>query len=203
VTYRSRVKLPLEGRADFTVPPEYVRDLPDQAARTEVTLPDIIGVGLLWRPIPSVDLTLDGQVVLWNVYDETVVSLQAQPSPVVSRHDYKVSGTVRLGAEWRPPVEGLAVRAGFIWDQSPAPSGVVDPSLPDAEQLDGTVGIGYRWRWIQADLGYQLAGFLPKEDTSGTIGPRGTYSTMGHFLVATLTFRLDPRAPKVAPQPDL
>ena len=47
--------------------------------------------------------------------------------------------------------------------------------------------LGYRNAWFQADVAYQLILYLPREATSGKVGPEGTYETMAHFFAFTLS----------------
>jgi long-chain fatty acid transport protein len=52
LTYRSRVKLKFKGRADFDPNPEFASSVPDQGGKADLTLPDIITAGVMWRPTP-------------------------------------------------------------------------------------------------------------------------------------------------------
>lgn len=194
-TWRSRVALPFDGRADFDPRPEFARDLPDQGGRSDVTLPDLFALGVMGRPIPSLALEVDANLVLWDTYDETVLRL-AEGERLVLEHHYEPSWVVRLGADWETPLAGLHVRGGIIWDQSPAPPEYLDPSLPDSDQIDVCLGLGYRWRWtavaLRSDFAYQLIVFLPADATTGVVGPEGTYRTLGHFFALTLTVAVGP-----------
>lgn len=184
--WRSRVAVDLAGRADFDPHPAFAPGLPDQGGDTAVTLPDILALGLMWRPIDVVRLGLDVNLVLWDTYDETVVTLD-DGQTLVQPHHYDASWVVRAGVEWTTPVEGLRVRGGLMWDQSPAPAAYLDPSTPDADQIDVCAGVGYRIAWFAADLGYQLVIYLPREATTGVVGPEGTYRTLAHVLALTVS----------------
>jgi long-chain fatty acid transport protein len=50
---------------------------------------------------------------------------------------------LRLGAEYRV-TDPLALRAGFVYDQSPVPANTMGPELPDADRLNYMVGAGYK-----------------------------------------------------------
>lgn len=185
LTWRSRVALPFEGRVDFDPRPEFARDLVDQGGDSDVTLPDIFALGVMGRPLPALSLSADVNLVLWDTYDETVLRLD-DGEEIILEHHYDPSWVVRVGADWETPLPGLHVRGGLIWDQSPAPPEYLDPSLPDSDQIDVCVGLGYHWAWLAADVAYQLIAFLPVEATTGVVGPEGTYRTLGHFVAITL-----------------
>jgi long-chain fatty acid transport protein len=190
LTYRSRIHLPLDGRVDFDPHPEFANSLPDQAGSSSATMPDILALGVLYKPIPSLEISLDLNLVLWGVYDETRIVL-ASGDEIAVEHDYHASGVLRAGVDWAAPVPGLHLRGGFIFDQTPAPAEHLDPSMPDSDQIDLTVGLGYAWRSLRADLAYQLLLYLPADSVTGEAGPEGTYRTTGHFLGLTVSATLD------------
>jgi long-chain fatty acid transport protein len=185
LSYKSRVKLHFNGRADFDPNPEFASSLPDQPGTAEVTLPDIIAMGVLWRPSERLALTLDPDVVLWNTYDKIVLDFATAPDKTLTRN-FHPAVTVRLGADWTTRVPGLNLRGGLIYDQNPSPKNTLAPSLPDAHRLEVAVGIGYRRGWFKADLAYLLVYFLPSESTGGAEGPVGTYRTLSHLVGITV-----------------
>ena len=185
LTYRSRIKLKFDGRADFDPNPEFASALPDQKGKAEITLPDIITAGVMWRPTPRLALSFDPDVALWQTYDEVVLDFESAPDKVLVRH-FHPALTARLGADWTASLPGLNLRAGLIYDQNPSPKDTLAPSLPDAHRLEVAVGVGYRRGWFKADLAYLLVYFLPSEATGGTEGPEGTYRTLSHLIGITV-----------------
>jgi long-chain fatty acid transport protein len=187
VTYRSRVKLSFQGRADFDPNPEFAGALPDQGGAATITLPDIITAGVLWRPTPTLALTFDPNLVLWNTYDEVTLDFEQRTTPdTVLVRRFHPAVTLRLGADWTTPAPGLSLRGGVIFDQNPSPKDTLAPSLPDAHRLDFALGIGYRHGWLKADVGYLLVYFLPSDATGGKEGPEGTYRTVSHLIGVTV-----------------
>jgi long-chain fatty acid transport protein len=185
LTYRSRVKLAFDGRADFDPNPEFATSLPDQPGTATITLPDIFTAGVMWRPTPAITLTFDPNLVLWGTYDKVVLHFETAPDRVLGRR-FHSAVTLRLGGEWSSPVPGLSLRAGVIFDQNPSPKDTLAPSLPDSNRLDGALGVGYRRDWFKADVGYLFVYFLPTESVGGTEGPEGTYHTISHLLGITV-----------------
>ncbi len=153
-------------------------------------MPDIVALGLSFWPHPKLELAVDGVLVMWSTYDVTKIRLK-DGTPMDQEHNYKNSWVARLGVEWDSPLQGLVVRGGVIYDQSPAPSNRLEPTLPDADQIDFTAGIGYSWEWLTLDLAYQLAWFLPAEAEGGVVGPEGTYDTLAHMFGLGATVRFD------------
>jgi long-chain fatty acid transport protein len=186
LTYRSRVRLAFDGRADFDPNPEFASTLPDQGGKATITLPDILVPGVLWRPVPTLALTFDPQVVFWQTYDKIVLDFESAPDQTLDRR-FHPAVTLRLGADWSALTEGLHLRAGVIYDQNPSPKDTLAPSLPDAHRVDVGLGIGYRIGSWKGDLGYLLAYFLPTKSTSGAQGPEGTYRTVTHLIGASIS----------------
>jgi long-chain fatty acid transport protein len=188
VTWRSRITLVMDGRIDIAPRPEFLRDLPGGKVHTELTLPDIVAFGVSFRPVPEVELGVDANIIAWSTYDKTVLK-RDNAADIVMDHGWTDALVLRVGVDWATPVKGLNVRAGLIYDKTPVPDEVLEPSTPDADQIDVCLGLGYQWKWLKADLGYQLIAFLPHEAATGRLGPEGTYRTLGHFLALTMTFR--------------
>jgi long-chain fatty acid transport protein len=185
-TYRSRAKLSFDGRVDFDPHPDFARSLPDQTGDAEITLPDILSLGFMWRPVPSVALTFDPNLVLWSTFDRLVIDFESVEDRVLERNS-RNTFTLRLGVDWATPAPGLSARAGFIFDQNPAPAETLAPSLPDGNRLDFGLGLGYRWQWLKADVGYLFVYFLPAEARSGREGPEGTYRSIAQLLGVTVS----------------
>jgi long-chain fatty acid transport protein len=188
VTYRSRVKLAFKGRIDLDPNPDFRRDLPDGPITTDMTLPDILAVGVTLRPIPSLEVGLDGNLILWHVYDRTTVKRTDGQVLADVPHGCDDSIALRAGLDWATPAKGLNLRLGLIWDRTPTRQDLLDAGMPDSDQIDVTAGLGYAWKWLKADLGYQYIQFLPNQSKTGQVGPEGTYRTRGHFLALTLAF---------------
>ena len=188
LTYRTRVKLDFDGRVDFDPDPDFARGLPDQTGTAQLTLPDIFAAGVMWRPLPTVTLTFDPNLVLWSTFDKLVIDFATAPDKVLQRNNH-AAVTLRWGAEWATPAPGLSLRTGFIFDQNPNPPETLAPSLPDANRLDFALGVGYRQGHVKADLGYLLVWFLPSKAYGGMSqeGPEGTYHSVAHLLGLTLS----------------
>jgi long-chain fatty acid transport protein len=196
-TYRSRVTLSFSGRAHFVVnEPVFTSSLFDQPGTATITLPDVIQLGVMFRPRRHLTLELDANVVLWSAYKKIPLDFADPKTPDSAFYpNYHDQVSLRLGVDWRTPVRGLHLRGGFIFDQNPAPSSGLSPTLPDSNALDVCLGFGWAWRPLRADLGYMLVMYLPSKARHPTDpatppqSPEGTYRTMAHLLGLTLTWR--------------
>ncbi len=143
VSYRSPVALGFSGDVDFDAPLAYRAALPpDGEAKTSLTLPQTLSVGVMVAPVPELEIELDGNWRGWSSYDELEIDL---PDGSVDRQpkDWSDALTLRLGAEYTFD-ERWSVRAGGIWDQTPVPADRLDFQVPDANRVDLTLGVGAR-----------------------------------------------------------
>jgi long-chain fatty acid transport protein len=107
------------------------------------------------------------------------------------RCDWADTFSVRLGAEVRPPVTGLAVRAGLVYDRTPSPTDTMSPSLPDCDRIDASAGIGYRFAFgLGIDVAYMYVHFLERSST-GDAFP-GRYRSAAHLVGLSLGYRWNP-----------
>ena len=172
LTYRSRVKLDFDGRADFRpADPNFGLALRDQPGTASITLPDIITVGVMGRPRADLALTADANLVLWSTYDRIDINFQSAPNRAIIPHG-RNTFTVRAGADWTTRWPGLHLRGGLIFDQAAITGQNLGPGLPDANRIDGTVGAGYARGHFKADLGYMLVYCLPADSTGWPRGSR-------------------------------
>jgi long-chain fatty acid transport protein len=188
LTYRSRVKLSFDdGRADFSpANPEFSRMLPDQGGTAAITLPDVVTLGVMFRPRADLALSVDGNLVLWSTYRRIDINFASAPGKTL-QPDSSNAVTLRAGADWAlPRVPGLHLRGGLIYDRTAIASEGLGPGLPDATRVDVALGVGFARGPFKADLGYLLVYFLPADAVGGREGPEGTYRTLAHLVGLTV-----------------
>ena len=185
LTYRSRVKLGFDGRADFKPGnPDFARALPDQSGHADITLPDIITVGVIGRPSRTVTLGFDVNAVLWSTYDQIPIDFASAPDRTLNPQGHTAL-TFRGGVDVALPL-GVHARGGLIYDRSAIPPEGVSPGLPDSSRIDLTTGLGYESGFFKADLGYMLVLFLPTDAKGGVESPEGRYVTHAELFGLTV-----------------
>ena len=185
LTYRSRVKLSYDGRADFQPGnPDFARSLADQSGHAEITLPDIITAGVIGRPTRALTLGFDVNTVLWSSYDHIPIDFASAPDRALNPQGHTAL-TFRGGVDVALPL-GVHARGGLIYDRGAIPAHGISPALPDSDRIDLTAGLGYQRGFFKADLGYMLVLFLPVDATGGVEGPEGRYITHAELLGLTV-----------------
>jgi long-chain fatty acid transport protein len=191
-TWRSRTRLAFEGNADFSgVAPGLQQSLFDQPVKATITLPDVFAAGVMWRPVPRLELDAEVDWVLWSTFKELYIDFQDPGTPfdrAIKRSAVKPL-TGRLGAQWDWPDLGLCARAGVSFDQSASSKDTLAPSAPDANRLGLATGVGWQRGRFTVDLAYLFALFLPAEAAGVNAKPEGTYRTHAHVLAISLGAR--------------
>ena len=170
--YQSRVKLEISGST--TLPGPTV--LP---ASADLELPSSVNIGIANTSINNLSLGLDLVWTEWSTYDYlTVVAPPAPTTPAPKLWDDVIS--IRIGGEYALG-ESWALRAGYVWDESPIPDSTRSPELPGSDRQMVMAGLGWKAGGVGIDVAYS---FLWVDDASmGTIYPLpGTFETTTHLV---------------------
>jgi long-chain fatty acid transport protein len=194
LTYRSPVKLNFEGKADFDASPVYRPSLPpDGDVSTSLTLPQSIGLGVAFDPLPGWQIEVDGNWRGWSSYDQLDIELP-DGSVDSSVKAWEDSLTLRIGSEltW---AERWSARIGMLWDQTPVPTSTLDFQLPDANRIDLSIGVGAQLSsQFALDLGALYV--LPQERSTSNVDPfeppvKGRFTVEAWVVGLTLGIALE------------
>jgi len=189
--YRSAVKLSFDGLADFEgVPAPLQQQIYDQAVSTSILLPDILNLGVGFRPTPSLLLAADVVWYGWANFksidlrfpDDVGGSLSSsRPKAFENVANYHIGAEGLLDERWR-------LRGGLVYDPTPAPDNTLTPDSPDATRINFAVGGGYAHKsGVYVDLGYRFVLLLKRESTTPELP--GEYSGFANLLGATVGYR--------------
>jgi long-chain fatty acid transport protein len=205
LSYRHLADVELEGDAKFEgVPnialpsPPYPPGLtlpmlfPDQTGKTTLPLPGDLKAGVAYTINENWLVEADFEYVFWSAFDSLVVEFDegvAGESGSSQAKEYKNSILLRLGGQYS--LEKLSLRAGFVYDQSPVPDEWLEPSLPDANRLEFTFGLGYQ---VTEKFAVNAAYHLIKAAERTVDDPPnefpGTYNTTANLVGLSLTLGL-------------
>jgi long-chain fatty acid transport protein len=167
---------------------------------TSFNFPNIFCAGVAFSLTPKVLLSADVNYIFWNSYDKFDITIDF-PAPYPDQvqtflENWDVSFLFRTGLQYQL-TENLALRGGFLYDQTPQPINTMDPILPDADRKAFTVGLGYKISKFVIDVGYQYEVFSDRTSPNRYITAyqfagrnlgEGTYSTKAHLLGVSLGF---------------
>jgi long-chain fatty acid transport protein len=182
-SYRAQTKIDYDGTADFHAS-ESLKDLfPGGDVKTSITTPATWFAGIAWKPIENLEVEFDYQGIQWSSYDKLTIDFvtDATTNPNVKQadqtqaKDYKNTYMLRFGAEYRLPVMGLKLRAGYVFDKNPVPDKALEPMLPDADRHGVSIGAGINITPnITLDVSYFHL-FFKDRTTSSTSYEGGVY----------------------------
>ncbi|TGE19683.1 OmpP1/FadL family transporter [Hymenobacter elongatus] len=120
-----------------------------QATKFKATLPlpatTSIGLGIM--PTEKLTFGFDVNYVQWSAYRNLEFQFNAPVNGATSstsKRYYQDAVTLRLGGQYQV-TDGLTVRAGGAYDNSPVKDGYVTPETPDADRITGTIGASYKF----------------------------------------------------------
>jgi long-chain fatty acid transport protein len=77
----------------------------------------------------------------------------------------------------------LQLRAGYIYDHTPAPTMYVEPLLPDASRNEVSVGLGYKLtKHLSVDLAYLYIKFDQRKAVGTALNFDGTYNSSANLF---------------------
>lgn len=202
-SYRHSTKVDYEGTATFTNAQALATFFPGGTGKTTIKAPGQFFVGIAYDATPDLSFEVDYQWIAWSTYDSLGIEIPNGPNTPLalgrggaplqqsskSAKNWTDTYMIRVGGEYR--YGDLAFRAGFIYDASGQPDRTVEPLLPDANRVEGTIGLGYKFFgcW-SVDIAYQLILFSDRTVTTAQLNEwPGTYKSSANLF--GLNFGLD------------
>jgi long-chain fatty acid transport protein len=151
-----------------------------QDGNTTIEFPNMAVIGVAYKPIEKLSLELDYCWVGWKVFKEVVLEFpQNQLTPTSTLEEaYKNTFQIRFGVEYQA-MDKLALRCGYIYDHTPAPTRTVNPLLPCADRNDIGLGLSYKFtEAICVDASYMTVMFKERSTEGKNVdGYNGIYNT--------------------------
>ena len=155
----------------------------DTVATQNVTfhqaLPDVIRLGVRYRPSPKVELRLAGDFTRWSVLQTQCLAVRDKPCTVLPdggsapgsgvivnlrRYWDNTFGVRGGGSYWFSPEFEAFLGTGF--ETAANPDSTIEPTVADANNIAGAIGA--RWEVARTwflQLGYTHLQFLPRNNT--------------------------------------
>ena len=191
VNYRSKIKLNIDGTADFLATTSIgAGAIPATSsnATTSITLPDSLSMGISWKANDKLTLEVDAERTGWSSYDKLVLTLPqfTAISNAPGPKNWKDVWAYKVGGQYSV-TDNLDLRAGYAFDKNPIPDSTLGPELPDSDRHNFSAGIGIHKNNVALDLAYMYVMF--KDRTVANTIQTGTYSSDVHIMGANLTVK--------------
>ena len=208
VNYSHQAYQKLTGSLNLAAPPPLAPVFPNQATTHVLPYPNVLAVGVSWRVIPELVLTLQYTWEGYSIYtSDTFVGETTNPSTgqiltVSVQRQYRNSSLYRIGAGYQlSPV--LELRAGLYYDSSGVNPAYYNPSLPDANKVVGSVGAGWEvMKNLSLEAAFLYAWFLTLDSVPAASTPEinnassfpGQFRSYGWIASVGLNWKWDPQA---------
>lgn len=172
LSFRSQIKYDFEGTAtttyDPSVPAALSARFPKGSIAAPLTTPMVIAFGAAYNVTSNWTAAADFQYNGWSSYDKLEITFNDLPkvagsNPSVSTRDFENGYIARFGTEYKLN-NMFSVRGGVFYDKNPVKDARLDPTLPDADRLGISAGIGYQITpSLSVDLAYLYLSFSERE----------------------------------------
>lgn len=141
ISYRSKVKMEVDaGDATFTVPASLATRFPATTFKAELPLPEVLSVGMSYKPLEKLTLQLDFNLTGWKTYRELKFDYADEAiEDTESPRNYHNRIATRIGGHYQA-TKAFALMLGGAYDPSPVIDNYVSPDLPDANRVVLTGG---------------------------------------------------------------
>lgn len=194
--YRSEIDMDLDGNAHFTLPTgtpaPITMMLSDSAGETSITLPQQAQLGVAYQFSNQVTAEIGVRWEDWSSFQSLVINLDSGMTSI-SERDWKDVYAFNVGGRYQLNKK-LALMAGYIFDNNPAPDSTFDPSIPTADAHLFSFGGEYdfnAWK-ITAAYAYQHYQSRAKSNSVGLLAggaANGNYQTDNHMLALSLAYK--------------
>ncbi|MCJ2164949.1 MULTISPECIES: OmpP1/FadL family transporter [unclassified Pseudodesulfovibrio] len=151
LTYRSPVHFEGKGSASVSDAGAF-----NQSGDVTMTadFPASYNVALGYTPFENLTIEFDVLYTQWEQFDRIEFDFSNMAAPVVDTAEdfnYKSTWRFQLGLEYLMS-EMLALRAGYVYDQTPTRGEYASVMLPANDRQMFTVGAGYKWDNLLVDV---------------------------------------------------
>jgi len=174
--YRSKVNYELTGEAKYNnvpAPNTNVQALDDvltlingtlfDAKMTaKVSLPDLIALGVAYKVNDKLTVEADIVHTRWSRYENIHYKFENGLPDFSEYKNWKDVNCYRFGAEYKAS-DVLALRGGYLFDESPLDDKAIDYALPGNDRHLFTIGAGYKYKKYTFDFHYGLVICLDRD----------------------------------------
>ncbi len=163
-------------------------------ANATIRMPATATLGAACTFLEKFTVEVDADWTFWSTFNSLpITNLNSAALSSNTPKNWKDVVAIRVGGEYRV-IDPLALRLGFAYDPTPVPAQTMGPELPDADRLNYTAGIGYKFKNWTVDASYF---FLKKKDRTvsninqngpGT-GFNGTWKGEAHLVALDIGYR--------------
>jgi len=195
LSYRSRVKIDVDGDADLVGGPAATSG----TGSTSITLPDLIQLGVSYKASDKLTVNADLDYTLWSTYDRIVITSNNPLFNATDEKQWEDVWCIRIGGQYLL-LDQWKLRAGYVYDKSPVGEAHFETRTPDSDRQGLTIGTGYASGNMTIDLAYMYLRFNKRtinnsfaDDDANPFTPdnslNGTYKSQAQLAGITIGYK--------------
>ncbi len=190
LSYRSRIKVDIDGTAELTGIPLA------GSGSTSLTLPDLVQLGVSYKASDALTLNADLEYTLWSTFDKLTIESDVTAFKTTEEHQWKNVACLRIGGQYRLS-DQWKVRAGYLYDQNPVNEDHFETRIPDSDRQGFSLGAGYASGNITIDAAFLCLRFnkrtisnsLMDDATPTPDALNGTYKSRARLAGITVGYK--------------
>ena len=203
-SYRSEIKVDIDGDATFDLPPitpQLIRDFfPNTPGNTDITLPQQVHVGIYYKGFDPLTFEVALRWEGWSSYDRLKINVNkpvlGTTTPIDEKKDWEDTYSGSIGAKYQLN-NSVALLAGYLYQGNPIPDETFEPAIPDANAHLFCVGTSIKQKNFKIDVAYGYQILQDRKKNNDVIDPisllpvfsaNGTYKSHLHMVGVSLTY---------------
>ncbi|NVL91147.1 MAG: TonB-dependent receptor [Desulfobacterales bacterium] len=198
-SYRSGIKVDVEGNAEFKLPqgtpPLLKANFPNTGGTTEIELPAQLFFGLCYQGIDKLTLEVGGRWEGWSCYEELAFKFDqpvAGSKTSVFKKNWKDVVSCAVGAKYDLN-DTFAIFGGYRFDDNPIPDDTFEPGITASDKHCISLGVGKTFGNLVAGVSYHYEKYESrKKDNSlgASLGgtANGEYNSDAHMVGVSVSY---------------
>lgn len=210
-SYRSEIQVDVKGRVTHDIPQNISSPyreaiqlaLPNTDATTDTTLPKQAYLGFYYKGFYPFTFEVAMRWEGWSVYEQLKFRFDkpvANTKTIVIEKDWKDTFSTNIGMKYQF-TESLALLAGYLYSQNPVPNKTFEPSIPDANAHQFSIGTDIRFHKLKLAFAYAYQKWqrrnkhntIDDNPDDGILNPEtsanGEYRSDLHMIGVNLNYR--------------
>jgi long-chain fatty acid transport protein len=205
-SYRSMIRVNIDGDASFTLPngapPFFSLLFPNTDGSAELNLPQRVHFGVCYKGFYPLTIEAAARWEGWSSFDQLIIQLDrpvAGSNVSINNRNWSDVWTGSIGAKYQVN-DHFALVAGYLYQGNPVPDSTFDPSIPDANAHLFTIGTDIKYGALRGGISYGFQKMVSRTKNNtvddnpndGIFNPataaNGEYNTDIHLIGLTLSY---------------